>query len=140
MIINEYKKYDIWIADLSGVVGSEQGGKSRPVLICSNNLGNKFSTVVTVAVLTSKMDKAKIPTHVYLNAELNGLERDSYVMLEQLRTIDKNRLYAKVARLNPCLEKEVNNAIRISLDTEDEITYDERRDYSHSTGKSLCFV
>ncbi|ALS22251.1 type II toxin-antitoxin system PemK/MazF family toxin [Paenibacillus naphthalenovorans] len=138
MITNEYKKFDIWMADLSGVVGSEQGGSCRPVLIVSNNVGNKFSPVVTIAVLTSRLDKTSIPTHVFLDAQLNGLDRDSLIMLEQLRTVDKNRLFMKVSRVHPSLEKEINKAIKISLDTEDEITYFERG--CSQIVNNLCFA
>ena len=109
------KRGDIYYADLSPVVGSEQGGV-RPVLIIQNDTGNKYSTTVIVAAISSKVDaKAKLPTHYLLKAE-NGLELPSLVLLEQLRTIDKRRLKDKVCHLDgPMLDK-VNHALEISLE------------------------
>ena len=89
------KRGDIFYADLRPVVGSEQGG-IRPVLIIQNNVGNRHSPTVICAAITSKMNKAKLPTHIEINAELYGIEKDSVILLEQLRTIDKRRLKDKV--------------------------------------------
>jgi mRNA interferase MazF len=93
------KRGDIYLADLSPTVGSEQGGV-RPVLIIQNNRGNKFSPTVIVAAISSQIQKAKMPTHVLLDGSKYGLERDSVVMLEQVRTIDKQRLANKVCSLD----------------------------------------
>ena len=91
------KRGDIFYADLRPVVGSEQGG-IRPVLIIQNNVGNRHSPTVICAAITSKMNKAKLPTHIEINAELYGIEKDSVILLEQLRTIDKRRLKDKVCQ------------------------------------------
>ena len=93
------KRGDIFYADLRPVVGSEQGG-IRPVLIIQNNVGNRHSPTVICAAITSKMNKAKLPTHIEINAELYGIEKDSVILLEQLRTIDKRRLKDKVCHLD----------------------------------------
>jgi len=93
------KRGDIFYADLRPVVGSEQGG-IRPVLIIQNNVGNRHSPTVICAAITSKMNKAKLPTHIEINAELYGIEKDSVILLEQIRTIDKSRLREKVCHLN----------------------------------------
>lgn len=85
------KRGDIFYADLRPVVGSEQGG-IRPVLIIQNNVGNRHSPTVICAAITSKMNKAKLPTHIEINAELYGIEKDSVILLEQLRTIDKKKI------------------------------------------------
>ena len=85
------KRGDIFYADLRPVVGSEQGG-IRPVLIIQNNVGNRHSPTVICAAITSKMNKAKLPTHIEINAELYGIEKDSVILLEQLRTIDKSKI------------------------------------------------
>ena len=105
----EVKRGDIFFADLSPVVGSEQGGV-RPVLIIQNNIGNKFSPTVT-----SKISKPKMPTHIGLVAKEVGLEKDSVVLLEQLRTIDKQRLKDKVTHIDEKLMQRVNNALKISV-------------------------
>ena len=108
------KKGEIYFADLSPVVGSEQGGV-RPVLIVQNDIGNKYSPTVIVAAVTSQINKAKLPTHVEIPAEGNGLAKDSVVLLEQLRTIDKKRLREKIGRVDDkCLQK-TNEALSISL-------------------------
>lgn len=108
------RRGDIFFADLSPVVGSEQGG-TRPVLILQNDIGNQYSPTTIVAAITSQIDKAKLPTHVEMMAGDGGLERDSVILLEQIRTIDKSRLMEKVATLNEDLMKKVNQAIEISL-------------------------
>ncbi len=105
---------DIYYADLSPVVGSEQGGV-RPVLIVQNDVGNKFSPTVIAAAITSQHDKANLPTHIEVNAEDTGLVKDSVVLLEQVRTIDKHRLKEKMGRLDQESMHRVNEAISISL-------------------------
>ena len=102
------------MADLSPVVGSEQGG-IRPVLIIQNNVGNKYSPTVIVTAITSKLDKAKLPTHIELSAEKYHLPKDSVALLEQIRTLDKRRLREKITVLEDDKMKEINRAILISL-------------------------
>ena len=104
----------IFYADLSPVVGSEQGGV-RPVLIIQNNVGNKYSPTVVVAAITSQIDKAKLPTHVEVKARENGLEKDSVILLEQVRTIDKQRLQDKMTELDEKIMKKVDEGLKISL-------------------------
>jgi mRNA interferase MazF len=108
------KRGDIFFADLSPVVGSEQGG-FRPVLIIQNDIGNRFSPTVIVAAITAQIQKAKLPTHVEIPSEPYGLERDSVVLLEQIRTIDKQRLTDKITHLDDRLMALVNDALQISL-------------------------
>ena len=108
------RRGDIFFADLSPVVGSEQGG-TRPVLILQNDIGNQYSPTTIVAAITSQIDKAKLPTHVEIVAGEGGLERDSVILLEQIRTIDKSRLMEKVAALNEELMEKVSQAVEISL-------------------------
>lgn len=110
----QVRRGDIFFADLSPVVGSEQGGV-RPVLVVQNDIGNKYSPTVIVAAITSQIDKAKLPTHVELKASLHGLERDSVVLAEQIRTIDKRRLREKVAHLEGVVMAQVDEALMISL-------------------------
>ncbi|NLJ83963.1 MAG: type II toxin-antitoxin system PemK/MazF family toxin [Halanaerobiaceae bacterium] len=105
---------DIYYADLNPVVGSEQGGV-RPVLIIQNDIGNKYSPTVIVAAITSKIDKAKLPTHVEISAKDTNLEKDSVILLEQIRTIDKKRLQRHVAHLDKSIIEKVDEAIEISL-------------------------
>ena len=105
---------DIYYADLSPVVGSEQGGV-RPVLIVQNDVGNKFSPTVIAAALTSQQDKANLPTHIEVTAENTGLLKDSVVLLEQVRTIDKHRLKEKMGRLDTGSMNRVNQALSISF-------------------------
>ena len=104
----------IYYADLSPVVGSEQGGV-RPVLIVQNDVGNKFSPTVIAAAITSQHDKANLPTHIEVNAENTGLLKDSVVLLEQVRTIDKHRLKEKMGRLDTGSMNRVNQALSISF-------------------------
>lgn len=106
---------DIYYADLRPVVGSEQGG-IRPVLIIQNDVGNRHSPTVICAAITSKMNKAKLPTHVELDARKYDLVKDSVILLEQLRTIDKQRLKDKVCRLDREVLKKVDRALEISLE------------------------
>ncbi|MCB5952115.1 type II toxin-antitoxin system PemK/MazF family toxin [Enterococcus sp. BWT-B8] len=108
------KRGDIYFADLSPVVGSEQGG-IRPVLVIQNNLGNHFSPTIIVAAVTAKMAKPKLPTHIGINSEETGIERDSVILLEQIRTIDKVRLKEKVCHLNSQLMSAVDRALGISV-------------------------
>ena len=105
---------DIYYADLSPVVGSEQGGV-RPVLIVQNDVGNKFSPTVIAAAITSQHDKANLPTHIEVDAQDSGLMKDSVVLLEQVRTIDKHRLKEKMGKLDHDSMNRVNQAISISL-------------------------
>lgn len=108
------KRGDIFYADLSPVVGSEQGGV-RPVLIIQNDIGNKYSPTIIVAAITSQINKAKIPTHIELDAENYNLPKDSVLLLEQIRTIDKRRIKDKITSLSTEKMKQVNRAILISL-------------------------
>lgn len=109
------RRGDIYYADLRPVVGSEQGGV-RPVLIIQNDMGNKHSPTVICAAITSKMNKAKLPTHVELNTNRCNMIRDSVILLEQLRTIDKQRLRERICHIDNELLEEVNRALMISLD------------------------
>ena len=109
------RRGDIFYADLRPVVGSEQGG-IRPVLIIQNDIGNKHSPTVICAAITSKMNKAKLPTHVELDSQKYALVKDSVVLLEQLRTIDKARLKDKVCHLDSDILKKVDKALLISLE------------------------
>lgn len=108
------KRGDIYYADLSPVIGSEQGG-IRPVLIIQNDVGNKYSPTVIAAAITSQINKAKMPTHIELSASEYGLYKDSVILLEQIRTIDKKRLREKVAHLDKKLMKDVNDALAVSF-------------------------
>ena len=104
---------DIYYADLSPVVGSEQGGV-RPVLIVQNDVGNRFSPTVIAAAITSQQTKANLPTHITLNAVDSGLARDSIVLLEQVRTLDKHRLKERMGRLDDNSMDQVDHALSIS--------------------------
>ncbi|GHP13151.1 mRNA interferase [Lentilactobacillus fungorum] len=108
-----FKRGDIFYADLSPVVGSEQGGM-RPVLIIQNDIGNHYSPTVIIAAITARISKPKMPTHVGISAG-NGIERDSVILLEQIRTIDKQRLKDKVTHLDKAIMNKVDKAIKISL-------------------------
>ncbi len=108
------KRGDIYYADLSPVVGSEQGGL-RPVLIVQNDVGNRYSPTVIAAAITSKLGKAKLPTHIDIFASEVGLSRDSVVLLEQIRTLDKRRLREKMGHLPDTVMARVNNAITVSF-------------------------
>lgn len=105
---------EIYFADLSPVVGSEQGGV-RPVLVIQNDIGNRFSPTVIVAAITAQIQKAKLPTHVEIKADEHGLERDSVILLEQIRTLDKQRLTDKITKLNDEMMEKVDRALGISL-------------------------
>lgn len=108
------KRGEIFYADLSPVVGSEQGG-IRPVLIVQNNIGNKYSPTVIVAAITSKMNKAKMPTHIEIDAKDYGLSKDSVILLEQIRTLDKRRLKEKIGIADKRVMDEVNEALAVSF-------------------------
>lgn len=108
------KRGDIYYADLSPVVGSEQGG-IRPVLIVQNDVGNKFSPTVIAAAITSQKDKTKLPTHIQVNADGCGLQKDSIVLLEQVRTIDKRRLREHMGSLDAQDMTRVNQALSVSF-------------------------
>ena len=103
------KRGDIFYADLSPVVGSEQGG-IRPVIIIQNDIGNRYSPTVIVAAITSQINKAKLPTHVEISSEEYGLNRDSVVLLEQIRTLDKKRLKEKIGHMTEDDMKKVNKS------------------------------
>ena len=105
---------DIYYADLSPVVGSEQGG-IRPVLIVQNDVGNRFSPTVIAAAITSQKDKARLPTHIHLQATGSGLARDSIVLLEQIRPLDKRRLKERMGRLDEVSMNRVDQALQVSF-------------------------
>jgi mRNA interferase MazF len=108
------KRGDILYADLSPVIGSEQGGV-RPVLVIQNDIGNKYSPTVIVAAITSQINKAKLPTHVEIKAEEYGISKDSVILLEQIRTIDKKRLKEKVGHLSDEMMKRVDDGLQVSF-------------------------
>ena len=108
------KRGDIFYADLSPVVGSEQGGL-RPVLIIQNDVGNRYSPTVIAAAITSRMGKTRLPTHIDIHADRVGLAKDSVILLEQIRTLDKRRLKEKMGHLDPAMMTRVNNAIAVSF-------------------------
>lgn len=111
----QIRRGDIYYADLSPVVGSEQGG-IRPVLIIQNDIGNKHSPTVICAAITSRMNKAKLPTHVEIDAKRYQIVKNSVVLLEQIRTMDKQRLKEFVCHVDKELMKKVNEALKISLE------------------------
>ncbi|MDD2482562.1 MAG: type II toxin-antitoxin system PemK/MazF family toxin [Lutispora sp.] len=108
------KRGDIFYADLSPVVGSEQGGV-RPVLVIQNDIGNKYSPTIIIAAITSQINKAKLPTHIEISAEEYGLTKDSVILLEQIRTIDKKRLKERIGHLSDELMKKVDECIQVSF-------------------------
>jgi mRNA interferase MazF len=110
---------DIYYADLSPVIGSEQGG-IRPVLIVQNDVGNKYSPTVIAAAITSQTGKTRLPTHIKLNAEKCGLAKDSVVLLEQIRTLDKKRLKERMGTLDDTAMVKVNEALSISFGLENQ--------------------
>ena len=109
------KRGDVFYADLRPVIGSEQGG-IRPVLIIQNDVGNRHSPTVICAAITSKMNKAKLPTHIELSSKIYEMDKDSVILLEQLRTIDKKRLKDKICHLDCDIMRKVNEALLISLE------------------------
>jgi mRNA interferase MazF len=110
----EIKRGDIFYADLSPVVGSEQGGM-RPVLIIQNNIGNHYSPTVIIAAITARISKPKMPTHIAISAEKTRVEKDSVILLEQIRTIDKQRLHDRVDHLSDKFMKRVDAALKVSI-------------------------
>lgn len=108
------KRGDIFYADLSPVVGSEQGGV-RPVLIVQNDVGNRYSPTIIIAAITSQINKAKLPTHIEIDSQQYTLVKNSVVLLEQVRTIDKKRLREKICRLDEGLMRKVDKAILVSF-------------------------
>lgn len=108
------KRGDVFYADLSPVIGSEQGGV-RPVLVVQNDIGNKYSPTIIIAAITSQINKAKLPTHVEITAPEYGLPKDSVVLLEQIRTIDKKRLREKIGKFNDDMMRSVDDALKISI-------------------------
>lgn len=127
-----FRRGEVWWADLSGGTGSEQGGL-RPVLVVQNNTGNKYSPTVIVAAITSQKSKTKIPTHVELSASEYGLPKDSIVLLEQVRTLDKSRLKEKIGFVSIQIMEEVNHALEISFgiisNTRTNTNYNKRNVY-----------
>lgn len=123
------KRGDIYYADLSPVVGSEQGGL-RPVLIVQNDVGNRYSPTVIAAAITSKMSKARLPTHIDIYAKEVGLAKDSVILLEQVRTLDKRRLREKMGHLEEGTMMRVNEAISVSFG----LIKDEEREHRVYTG------
>ena len=110
----QIRRGEIYYADLSPVVGSEQGGV-RPVLILQNDIGNKYAPTVIICAITSQLGKAKLPTHIELSSSVYNLPKDSVALLEQIRTLDKRRLQGKITSLSDSKMKEVNKALLISL-------------------------
>lgn len=110
---------EIYYADLSPVVGSEQGGV-RPVLIVQNDVGNRYSPTVIAAAITSQREKAKLPTHIEVDTGHSGLQRDSVVLLEQIRTLDKRRLKERMGQLDPVSMQRIDRALSVSFGLQDE--------------------
>ena len=113
-VYNSIRRGDIYYADLSPVVGSEQGGM-RPVLIVQNDVGNRYSPTVIAAAITSQTGKARLPTHISLGGRSCGLTKDSVILLEQIRTIDKQRLRERMGKVDDELMNRVDNAIAVSF-------------------------
>ena len=113
-MLTNIKRGDIYYADLSPVIGSEQGGL-RPVLIIQNDVGNRYSPTVIAAAITSRMGKTRLPTHIDIRADRVGLAKDSVILLEQIRTLDKRRLKEKMGHLDSAVMNQVNNAIAVSF-------------------------
>lgn len=120
------RRGDIYYADLSPVVGSEQGG-IRPVLIVQNDVGNRYSPTVIAAAITSQKDKSRLPTHIQVTADHCGLAKDSIVLLEQVRTIDKQRLKERMGKLDPHSMSRVDRALSVSFGLPDAIPMQEER-------------
>lgn len=112
------KRGDIFYADLSPVIGSEQGGV-RPVIVIQNDIGNKYSPTIIIAAITSQINKAKLPTHIEINAPDYGLPKDSVVLLEQIRTIDKRRLREKIGNFDDDMMDNVDECLKISIGLDD---------------------
>lgn len=114
MLGSVIKRGEVYYADLSPVVGSEQGGV-RPVLVIQNNIGNKYSPTIIIAAITSQLNKAKLPTHIEISAGSFGLVKDSVLLLEQVRTIDRKRMKDKIGKCDPDFMRRVNVALSISI-------------------------
>lgn len=112
------KRGEIFYADLSPVVGSEQGG-IRPVLVVQNDVGNKYSPTVIIAAITSQINKAKLPTHIEISGDEYGLSKDSVILCEQVRTIDKRRLKERIGHLDDSLMSKIDTALKISFGIDD---------------------
>ncbi len=110
----DIKRGELYYADLSPVVGSEQGGV-RPVLVVQNDIGNKYSPTIIAAAVTSRMTKAKLPTHIEIAGHTFGLQKDSVILLEQIRTLDKRRLKERIGALSETTMRQVDGALLISL-------------------------
>lgn len=108
------KRGELYYADLNPVIGSEQGG-IRPIVVLQNDVGNKYSPTIIAAATTSKLAKAKLPTHIDLPVEVGGMPKHSVILLEQIRTIDKSRIKEKIGQLPPDIIAQINNALLISL-------------------------
>jgi len=119
------KRGDMFYADLSPVVGSEQGGV-RPVLILQNDVGNRYSPTVICAAITSQINKAKLPTHIEVDSKRYALAKDSVILLEQVRTIDKKRLRERIGRLDDSMMHKVDKALLISLGLHSVVTEEKR--------------
>ena len=117
--MNQIKRGDIYYADLSPVVGSEQGG-IRPVLIIQNDIGNRHSPTVIAAAITSQLNKTRLPTHIEVNASDYGLTKNSIVLLEQVRTLDKRRLKEKMGHLDTGSMNRINQALSVSFGLEEK--------------------
>ncbi|MTV82940.1 type II toxin-antitoxin system PemK/MazF family toxin [Secundilactobacillus folii] len=126
MANDEIKRGDIFYADLSPVVGSEQGGV-RPVLVVQNNIGNHYSPTVIVAAITARISKPKMPTHVGIKAHHSGIEKDSVILLEQIRTIDKQRLKDHVDQLDDATMQQVDRALEVSIGLNKKSDYKKRK-------------
>ena len=109
------RRGEVYYADLRPVVGSEQGG-IRPVLIVQNDIGNRHSPTVICAAITSKMNKAKLPTHIEIRSSQYDMDKDSVVLLEQIRTIDKKRLMDRICHLDESIMRKIDQALRVSLE------------------------
>jgi mRNA interferase MazF len=133
------KRGDIYYADLSPVVGSEQGGM-RPVLIIQNDVGNRYSPTVIAAAITSRMGKTRLPTHIDIYAEKAGLAKDSVVLLEQIRTLDKRRLKEKMGHLDDNIMNEINGAIAISFGLAESDTVEGRSGVAFNSPAAVASV
>ena len=143
--MNSIRRGDIYYADLSPVVGSEQGGL-RPVLIIQNDIGNRYSPTVIAAAITSRVSKTRLPTHIDIFADQVGLAKDSVILLEQIRTLDKRRLKEKMGHLDDSIMDTVNTAIAISFglgnakqDAEARAMM-QRTAYTHSSAAAVASV
>lgn len=130
---------DVYYADLSPVVGSEQGGV-RPVVVIQNDIGNRFSPTVIVAPVSSRITKAKLPTHVEVKGKECGLERDSVILLEQIRTIDKQRLSDKITHLNEEILDKIGVALLISLQRPQQPELDYNKSKFKENNEELAYV